>query len=341
MNKNLKDLSWQVSEEEYRKDPAYSYSTLARFAREGFDGLPHLFDKIESPSLTFGSCVDAIITGGDDEFDSRFMVAEMSNEPSDVQKQISEVLFRKYNETYASLPEIPDSEMISAIEGIQWNNHWLPGTRCKKIKEDCTGYYALMFEADNKTIISTRLYNQVMECVNALRSSTATRFYFEQDNAFDDNIQRFYQLKFKARILGIDFRCMPDEIIVIHDKKLVVPVDLKTSSKPEWEFPKSFMQWKYYLQANLYTRILRLVLDQDEYFKDFKIASYKFIVVNRNTLTPLVWNFSDAVINVNAQMEDPVVLAVDLDRYLKEKPKVPHGISLDKPNDLDKVLNEL
>ena len=43
--KSLYDLSWQVSEEEYRADPAYSYSTIARFNREGFDNLDKWYDK--------------------------------------------------------------------------------------------------------------------------------------------------------------------------------------------------------------------------------------------------------------------------------------------------------
>ena len=66
--RSLKDISWNISEEDYRKDPALSYSTLARFNRERFNNLNKLFDKIETPSLTFGSAVDSIITGGMEEF---------------------------------------------------------------------------------------------------------------------------------------------------------------------------------------------------------------------------------------------------------------------------------
>ena len=58
------DISWQVTEPEYRADSALSYSTLARFAREGFNKLDSLFDKLDTPSLTFGRAVDALITGG-------------------------------------------------------------------------------------------------------------------------------------------------------------------------------------------------------------------------------------------------------------------------------------
>lgn len=49
--KSLRDISWQVDEPTYRADPALSYSTLARYEREGFNNLDKLFDRIETPSL--------------------------------------------------------------------------------------------------------------------------------------------------------------------------------------------------------------------------------------------------------------------------------------------------
>ena len=63
--KSLKDISWQVPEETYREDPALSYSALATYERGGFNCLESLYDRKETPSLTFGSAVDAIITGGE------------------------------------------------------------------------------------------------------------------------------------------------------------------------------------------------------------------------------------------------------------------------------------
>ena len=61
--KSLKDISWLVSEETYREDSALSYSTLATYERGGFNCILSLSEKKESPALTFGSAVDAIITG--------------------------------------------------------------------------------------------------------------------------------------------------------------------------------------------------------------------------------------------------------------------------------------
>ena len=320
--KSLYDISWQISEKEYREDPALSYSTLARYEREGFNNLDKLFDRLETPSLTFGSCVDTLITGSEEEFNKLFMVAELDNSLSDT---------------------------LVTIENIQWNNHWLPKTRAKKIKEDCAGYYGLLYVAGDRTIISTKTYNEVINAVDALKTSASTKFYFEPNSMFDDDIQRFYQLKFKATFNSVDYRCMMDEVIVLHSKKLIVPIDLKTSSHKEWDFAESFNQWLYMIQARLYARILKANIEKDDYFKDFTIAPYKFIVVNKHTLTPLVWNFEDTFTYGELTYgkdnqyiyRDPFTIGEELQNYLKNKPKVPNGINIEKPNSLKEWLNKL
>jgi hypothetical protein len=341
--KSLKDISWLVTEEEYRADPALSYSTLARFEREGFEGLPKLFDKIESPSLTFGSMVDTLITGTQEEFDERFMVAQLDNNLSDALINITKTLFNKWKDTYHSLPDIPEDYVIDTIADIQWNNHWLPKTRVKKIKEDCSGYYALLYLANDRTIVSTLSYQDALNCVDRLKSAPSTRFYFEED-LFDKNIERLYQLKFKATFDNVDYRCMADLLITFHKEKIVVPVDLKTSSKPEYNFYKSFIDWKYDIQSRLYWKIIRDNMDKDDYFKDFKLADYKFIVINRKTLNPLVWNFNktqsegELVTPNGVTLRHPFEIGKQLRRYLDEKPVVPDGIDLIKPNELsDKI----
>ena len=93
--KSFKDISLDITEEEYRADPALSYSLLAKYERGGFNSIPTLFDKVESPSLTLGSAVDSIITGGTEEFESRFFIADFP-EISDTIVSIIKWLFDKY-----------------------------------------------------------------------------------------------------------------------------------------------------------------------------------------------------------------------------------------------------
>lgn len=348
IEKSLYDISWKVSEPEYRADPALSYSTLARYEREGFNNLDKLFDKIESPSLVFGSAVDTLITGSEEDFNAQFMVAELTTPPSDTLVIIVKRLFDTFKEEYNSLVSIPDEDLLNAIEDIQWNNHWLPKTRAKKIKEDCAGYYGLLYLAGDRAIISSTTYSDIINTVDRLKSADSTRFFFEPDNIFD-NIERLYQLKFKATFNDVEYRCMVDELIVDHERKLIIPVDLKTSSKYEWDFHKSFLDWHYFTQARLYWRIIRANLDKDPYFKDFTLVDYKFIVINKRTLTPLVWNFvntqsiGELHLGKDGQIviRDPFTIGEELSKYLLDKPTVPNGINLDKPNNLEEWINKL
>lgn len=342
MRKSLKDISWQVSEEEYRADPALSYSTLSKYERTGFNGLSTLFDKIDTPSLTFGSAVDSIITGGEDEFNERFMVAEFPAIPDNVAEIVTK-LFKSYSSIHSTLSEMSDAIILPFVGDYQRN--WKIETRINKIKELGNEYYKLLYLAGDKKILSTDTYNDVMNSVRALRENPSTRKYFAEDNPWD-SIERLYQLKFKANLNGVDYRCMGDLLVVDYQKEAIIPVDLKTSSKPEWDFFKSFADWRYDLQGRLYWRIIRDNLDRDPYFKNFTLHDYRFIVVNRNTLTPLVWKFTQtkevgqlSYKDHKLNFRDPEVIGKELHDYLTNNSTVPKGINVEGENDLDYWLN--
>lgn len=346
--KSLRDISWQVSEKGYRADPALSYSTLARYEREGFNNLDKLFDRIETPSLTFGSAVDSIITGGQEEFDERFMVAEFPSMPDSIVKIIKS-LYKQYAGTYRSLLNIPDNSIIRETEDQNYQMNWKPETRAKVIREKGTDYYNLLFVAGDRCIIDTQTYQDVVNAVRVLKESSSTKLYFADDNPFEPDIERLYQLKFKGEFDGITYRNMADLIIVNHKEKWVKPVDLKTSSHTEWDFYKSFVDWRYDIQARLYWSIIRQNMDKDEYFKDFKLLDYDFIVVNKRTLTPLVWNcpFTQAQgtlrfgNNSQIEMRSPFEIGKELNSYLTSRPKVPMGINETGTNNLKDWLNKL
>lgn len=346
--KSLYDISWKVSESTYRADPALSYSTLARYEREGFNNLEYLFDKLETPSLTFGSAVDALITGGQEEFDKEFMVADFPSVPDSIVTIVKE-LFQWRHSTNRTLESIEDDFIIAIASKYNYQNNWKPETRAKVIKEKGAEYYKLLYVAGGRTIFDTGTYQDICNAVKALKESEATKFYFAEDNPFEPDIQRFYQLKFKGEFDGVTYRNMADLIIVNHKEKWVKPCDLKTSSHTEWDFYKSFVQWRYDIQARLYWAIIRQNMDKDEYFKDFRLLDYDFTVVNRKTLTPLVWtcpftqSVGTLVFGRNEQIEfrDPFKIGNELHTYLSSRPKVPIGIEETKSNDLRKWLNIL
>lgn len=338
--KELSSISLPISEPEYRQLPELSYSTLSTYESLGFNGLDHLFDRKESPSLTLGSCVDAIITGGEEEFNNLFFVADFPS-IGDKELQIVNHLFDNYSSNYVRLDVIPATYILDAANTFEFQKNWKDDTRIRVVTERCSLYYSLKYEAGSKTIISRDTYNDVLNCVNALRESPATRGYFAPDDELSP-IRRYYQLKFKARFGGVGYRCMADELIVDYDKKVIYPIDLKTSlGCLEWDFQQNFKKWHYYIQARLYWRLIKANIEADSYFKDFTLEDYRFIIVNPKSLTPLVWKFpltkskGTLIDDDGNEIRDPFDIGQELQLYLNMRPKVPNGINLESINTIE------
>ena len=208
IKKELNQISWLVDESEYRADPALSYSTLARYEREGFDKLDNLFDSISTPALTQGSMVDASITGGEEEFNDRFYVADFPS-LGEKEQQIADLLFESHHKTCAGFSAISKNDIIAAANQVVYYKNYSDPVRVKKLTEACSQYYNLKYLAGDKEIVSANTYAKVMAMVNALKESPATANYFMPDEPFS-NTKRYYQLKFKATLDGIDYRCMAD-----------------------------------------------------------------------------------------------------------------------------------
>lgn len=343
IEKSLSTLALQITEAEYRKDPALSFSTISKFDREGFDKLAELNEEFTTPSLVFGSAVDCWITEGIEAFTERFTVADIPNIQPAV-KSIVEALFEANSTLYTTLSSVPREAIEEQINIAAWQPRWNMDTKVEKILEQGDVLYTFMQESKGKTILPMQVYQEVERCVFTLKTSDTTKFYFNEE---DEDVERLYQLKFKKNLNGVEYRCMMDECIVDHKNKIIIPIDLKTSSKKEWNFFKSFIKWNYHMQARLYYRLLLETIKDDAYFKDFTILDYRFIVINKESLTPLVWEFPMTKVfgdipfgKENAYvMHDPELVGRTLRKYLDESPKIPYGISLEI-NDITKWLTD-
>jgi hypothetical protein len=347
--KSLYDISWKISEKEYREDKALSQSTLGRFDREGFSKLANIHDTIESPSLTFGKIVDTLITGSQEEFENTFVVSNkiLDEETADIVKTI----YDNYKDMYKNFIQIPITQVSQTAKqcGFWPADKWSDNARYNGLlkKGDIERYYQLLRQSEDKIVIDNETLTDALKCVSILRISEATRFYFAEDT---ESVKRFYQLKFKAVLKGIEYKGMLDNCLVDYTNKKIYPIDLKTSSTPEYEFYKSFVKYGYSHQARLYYRLLGNAIKDDEYFKDFEIEDFTFVVVNRYTLTPLTWRFSDTKTLGTLEygttkqivFKDPYELGSELSYYLThEECKVPIGINYNKTNSLVEYLNKM
>lgn len=342
ITKELSDISWNVSEGEYRADPALSYSTLSRYEREGFNKLDHLFDRVSSQSLLEGSMVDCLITGSKEEFEELYYVADFPS-VGDKEQQIVLALFERFHDYYEVFTDIPSQVILAAINEFEWQKNWRDDTKVRVLTERVTAYYNLKVQAGNKTVVDRATYDRVISMVTALKTSPATQGYFADNDPLSP-VKRYYQLKYKAQFHGVDYRCMMDLAIVDYEHKKVIPIDLKTSSHMEWDFQDSFEKWCYMIQARLYWRILKVNMAKDEYFKDFTLENYRFIVINKNSLTPLVWEFpltssmGTLIDSKGNEYRDPFDIGTELQSYLNLKPQVPNGIDKEGINTISCLM---
>ena len=341
--KLLSTLSLNISEEEYRDIPALDYSLISRYTNSGFNGLETIFDKIESPSLTFGSLVDCLLTAPN-EVDDKFFVSELS-EPSEKVKKAVEYLYNNTDKEW--LGEIDADTVLNALDIMEYQGNWRDDKRITTFLDKGKEWFRFLVVSSGKKVITREIYNKALNVVDAFKSSKATCFYFVPNVEFAD-VQRFYQLKFKTKLKdGIDYKGMMDLIVVDYYKKEITICDIKTTSGKEWDFWKSFIKYNYDQQARLYYRILLNIIKNDELFKDFKIVGFKFIVANVDNPQPLVWDWSaymscgNLKFGTDIEFKDPEIMGKELKHYLEDKPKVPDNINLEGENSIKDFLNEM
>ena len=94
---------------------------------------------------------------------------------------------------------------------------------------------------------------------------------------------------------------MFDRLVVDHINKKIYPLDIKTTGYPEEQFEHSVLKWRYDIQAELYTDVLKKVISTDEYFKDFQVMAFEFIVINVRLLNPIIWVYDKE--NLTAKLQ--------------------------------------
>lgn len=344
MTKSLSELSLNISEQLYRDIPCLSYSAIAKYEKNGFSAIAHLYDTQESDALLFGSVVDTLITEPD-KFQEKFAIADFKKLSDSLLCLAEHLVYVNEEET---LQEVPDERILAICNEFNYCAKMSDATRVERVREGCTEHYNLRKECRNKTVVTAETYQEALATVGALKNHPLIGKFLGTSH---DNIEFLYQQKFKTTLYGLEVKCMTDLLIVMHDSKTIIPIDLKTSSFPEYDFPKRYLENRYDIQARLYHRILENVISGDDYFKNFTVSTFKFIVVNKNSRNPLVFRDEkcaedgDIILTFNSgrtfTLRDPIAIGKELQEYLDNPKTVPNGIEINSSNNIYERLQLL
>lgn len=294
--KSFSSITWQVSDLEFRSTKMYSYSRLSRFAHEGPKALIET-KAVDTESLRFGSLVDCLLTSPE-ELENEFLISDFKKPPQRVMDLLN-YIWEHSSQTSTSLNSISDKELIAAADIFEYLPSYANSTRLTRIRNSGTDYFRLLGAGKNKIKVTTGDVKDAQEVVQVLKTHPHTSRYLNltSEEILNNSVEILFQLKLKAEYNNIPIKGKFDIIVVDHIRKTIYPIDLKTTGKEETEFEKSFIDFNYYIQAEMYTYMLKQTIEQDEYFKDFAIAPFKFMVINRFNRKPLIWEWN---------LEDPV-----------------------------------
>ena len=326
-----------LPEQEYHDYPAWSYSKISKYAKEGFSALKTIHDKTDpTPSMKFGSLFDTLITG--DDFHNRYVVSDTVPPPAE--KKVLDYLL---SVTDVPFYDIPTYTMEEAISACQYQQKWKYPTQYEHIESE-RDYYEK--RRGGKEIVSTADYDEAKAMAEELWSNSVSGNLFKRGD--NGNVEYIYQAQFKVMYKDqfhdtVEIKIMPDLLVVDHDNKTIQPVDLKTSSMEGFDWWKeNFVKYRYDIQAELYTDVMRVVTNQyaPEY-KDYTILPYIFTDISRTDKVPVSYTYdpSEPLTIGEYQFKGWRQLLGEILSYEEEHAVVPSNIKTDELNDLRDLLN--
>lgn len=340
--KSLKDYSLNLPEQAYHDLPIWSYSTISKYAKEGFSAISTLHDPIKpTPSMEFGSLFDSILTRGKDTL-NYYTVSDTCPPPGE--KGVLDYLLTI---TDAPFYDVTSMDIQQAVQSCNYQPRWSYESQYKHL-EAYKDYYEA--RRGNKKVVSTKDWEDAMEMARVFRSNPYLSQLFGTKSNKD--IEYIYQSQFTAHMdidefRNVEVKIMPDLVVVNHVDKTIQPVDLKTSSVPAYDFAENFIKYRYDIQASLYTDVLEKVVSGDTVLSEYKILPYLFTDISRTDKQPVTYEYdprSESQINGlsfgNYNYKNWKTLLGEIIDYEETNAVVPSYIKTEEPNDLLSILNK-
>ena len=264
----------------YRDYEAISYSLLSKLTSNPKQVLAE--DKEESQALNFGSLVDCLMFTPED-FEERFYTISTSKPSGEMLKWLNAYLEMSIPADFTL--QDTDKLILQARQFCGYNKALKDETALQKFHEACDSYLNALALAGDRVIVTNEDVTRAVSYQSRLLSNEFTADFFSLNHQTS-----FHEVKFQHdiyfKIEGIQCKALLDGVIFNHDKKIIQPFDLKTTSESIYAFEGEFIKWRYYLQAGLYRKGLSIV------YPDYKILPFKFIIIN-DWDDPFVWGVDE------------------------------------------------
>lgn len=344
--KSLKDYSLRLSEQDYHNYPAWSYSKIAKYAKNGFAAIATLDEKQKpTAAMVFGSLFDCMLTQGSKATKAQYAVFDRV--VPDAEKRVLDTLVSTCTASY--FEALTSDEITTATEACQYYPKWGYDAKYKHLVEYADYYLA---KRSGKTLVTPEEWSDAFTMMSIFRNDEYLKDLFGTKSSED--VEYIYQAKYvvdytlpSGQIVPV--KIMPDLIKVNHKAKTVQLVDLKTSGDPAWNFKENFVRLAYYIQAKLYSDVMRIIMDDDEDYRSYTLLPYLFTDISRTDKVPVTYVYDqtdpsqfDGFTFSNGERTYSYkgwqTLLCEILDYQARQATVPSYIRTDGPNDLLDIL---
>lgn len=256
---------------DYFKVDAISQSALTNFSYG-----PQYYrskQKVEiepSDALIIGSAVDILITEKE-QFNKLFHISDLSKPTG----QLGEFI-----EHYINTGSLKEAYFLTDYKRKKDSLEAITN----KFNEEGLDYYNAFINSKDKQLLTKEQYNTVTAVAKSLLTNKFTEKYFNNDK------EKIYQLEVYWEYKGIKLKSKFDLILIDHKAKTIELIDIKTTGFHTSQFTKSFLKFRYDLQASFYTYAADYYFNEQYPLEDYAIKSFKFIVESTKYIgSPLVY----------------------------------------------------
>jgi hypothetical protein len=263
-------------------DIKLSYSRLSDFDQKGPKTLVKR-SEISGEGVEMGGLVDLLLFTPE-EFDKTYYVFN-GEKPTASLNSLADVILNNYEK----IPSIEECVNLARSAGL-WSSVVKESTYIAKFdKPEFWKYLEDSYASRGKELITSEVLSDAQEIVRVLK----THDYSKNLVAYPaKHEEKYVQYPFEYRYKNVILRGLLDLLVIDHKSKTIKGVDLKTGAPAAMEFSKSFMKYRYYLQARIYQLALQEIM-KEKGLEDYTILPFEFLYISRFEKIPLVYEVDE------------------------------------------------
>lgn len=279
---DLEDLDRLFGKNELDSSRMFSFSRLSDFDRNGPVALIKRSVK-KTHSLMIGSLVDDMVNEDIDINDIYFRYD--GEKPTATLGKLTNIIL----DNYTKLPNKKEVLNIVKKNGY-WSNTKNEETLMQKFDIPAFwDYLKTMFNSKDKIIVTTNDFILADDLATTVKTHDFTKDLFKPKK----NVKVFYQIKFDIKYNNIIIKGVIDIVIIDYKNKTITLIDLKTGKDNALEFSNSFIKYRYYLQAAIYSKAFDFICDKFKLNKkQFKLNPFEFLYISKSEKIPILYKVS-------------------------------------------------